>query len=857
VNATAPKATTAEPLTVASFLETLRHPGEVFELRALNFTDDPEGRFASTLSGFFNSVELATAELVKWSTRGTAEAWYVTLNPLGEDLLALAHNRMKPRAKVTAADSDVLRRTRLLIDVDPVRKSGISATAAELALAETTVRAIYDFLTGMGFPEPIRTMSGNGAGLIYAIDLPTDDGGLVARVLKALAARFDTADVKVDISVHNASRITKVLGTVAAKGENMPERPHRMSRFVSGPETLEVVPEAMLVALGGEAPAADFSNNVKEVDPHASAPRGNGHNRFAQFVATPDGVAGYLRDHGADVRAVQGNKIILGRCPVRSDCESLNGSDIAVLVEPGGKIIYKNLHNRGEGLTWADVREKHEPGYKAWVAEVRAEKRAEKVNAGRADLDNVQELEPAPTDAPPAEEGRSNLKRESSLRTDIGNAARFAIQQRHTARYVHPWGKWILWTGKRWKVDDRGRVVRLAKRTALSIYREAADAKSEAKRTALSEWATKSQTRDRLNAMMDLAKSELAVTPDELDAHPMLFNCANGTVDLRTGELHPHRREDYLTKLAGTAYDRTAQAPIFRAFLARIFRTHPALIGYVQRAVGYGATGSVREQVLFFLYGTGANGKTTLLDAVTTALGDYAGKADRELLTGNDKHPSHPTNVADLMGRRLVVCSEGNDGALFDEAKLKDLTGETKLKARYMRQDFFEFVATHKVFKYSNHKPTVRGTDHGFWRRIRLIPFIETISEEEKDTDLPAKLDAELPGIIAWIVEGARLWWTEGLGTSPEVGKATEDYRKEMDRAGAFLEEMCGPGEEETARRLYDVYLKWSEDNGEKPYSQTRFGRYLREHGYESERDSTTGRKKWLKIAIKARPPGE
>lgn len=274
---------------------------------------------------------------------------------------------------------------------------------------------------------------------------------------------------------------------------------------------------------------------------------------------------------------------------------------------------------------------------------------------------------------------------------------------------------------------------------------------------------------------------------------------------------------------------------------------------------GYSATGLTTEQILVFLYGTGANGKTTLLDAIGHAMGDYFAKDDRELLA-HSEGGTHPTNIADLMGKRVVVCSETNAGRRFDEAKLKDLVGETVLKARKMRQDFYQFRATHKLFLYSNHRMVVRGQDHGFWRRMREVPFIETIGDgtdgkpNERDPKLPARLQEEAAGVLAWIVAGAAKWYAEGLGCPPEVTNATNSYRSEMDAIGAFIDESCvtGDGLEATARELYAAYTKWAEDSGERPLSQTRFGTELGNRGMVSGRDSYTGRKTWSGIGLRA-----
>lgn len=443
----------------------------------------------------------------------------------------------------------------------------------------------------------------------------------------------------------------------------------------------------------------------------------------------------------------------------------------------------------------------------------------------------------------------------SDVNTDVGNAALFFTNNRLRARFCDKWGKWLIYDGTRWKIDDRNEIVRLAKQTAIGLIKTAAKEPDDNRRERLLTRAKSLQKRDRLNAMVELSKPELAIVPDELDGNPMLLNVKNGTIDLRSGKLRAHRRDDFITKICNASFDPRAPRPTYTHFLQRIFRTYPALIAFMQKAGGYSITAVTSEQALFFLFGTGGNGKTVLIDSWLNALGDYASKADRDLLTAiTGQQAAHPTNVADLMGRRLVVCSESNEGARFDEAKLKDLVGETQLKARFMRCDFFDFVATHKLFLYSNHKPNVRGTDHGFWRRMRLIPFVETISETERDTGLAAKLEREADGILAWLVEGCLRWQREGLGLPDEVAQATDGYRKEMDSIGAFIDELCvvASKAETSSKNLYGAYQRWCEDAGEQSLSQKRLGLQLAERGFESGRDSYTNRKKWVGIGLKA-----
>jgi hypothetical protein len=289
----------------------------------------------------------------------------------------------------------------------------------------------------------------------------------------------------------------------------------------------------------------------------------------------------------------------------------------------------------------------------------------------------------------PIKDDNAELKSRSKLPTHIGLAALFALQHMGYLRYCYQRGAWLVYDCRRWRWDESGRALAMAKSTALSVYKLAAeaaalaakasetgndtDAKTHAARAdALSALALKAQKRENLTAMMALAQPDLAISPDDLDADPWLLNVENGTIDLRTGKLRAHQPEDYTTKICRAKFDPKATAPVFQKFLDRIFKTYPTLVEYVQRAIGYSATGLTTEQVLFFLYGSGANGKTTLLDAVQHVLGDYTGKADRDLLIASDGSPAHPTNVADLMGKRLTV-APGKPGERNERANGRPL----------------------------------------------------------------------------------------------------------------------------------------------------------------------------------------
>ena len=350
------------------------------------------------------------------------------------------------------------------------------------------------------------------------------------------------------------------------------------------------------------------------------------------------------------------------------------------------------------------------------------------------------------------------------------------------------------------------------------------------------------------------------MTVDELDSNPWLLNAANGTIDLKTGALRAHSRRDLVTKQAPTAFDPDARCPTWLAFLDTVMAGRQDLIEFLRRAVGYSLTGDVSEQVVFFPYGLGANGKTTFAETVTAMLGDYAQKAPRGMLTmraGNSD--GVPNDIARLPGARFVVSNEVEEGRRLAEAQVKDLAGGDTLTARFMRGEFFEFRPTHKLWIYGNHKPVIRGTDEGIWRRMRLIPFEVTIAAAKQDRKLLQKLRAELPGILAWAVQGCLDWQRDGLSAPAEVTEATAAYRAEMDVLADFLSDKCylAPSATVPKAALFVAYQTWCEVNRERPLGKIAFGARLKERGIA---DGTTGREKtraWVGVGLLTTPEGE
>jgi putative DNA primase/helicase len=425
-------------------------------------------------------------------------------------------------------------------------------------------------------------------------------------------------------------------------------------------------------------------------------------------------------------------------------------------------------------------------------------------------------------------------------RTELSNARRFCHGHGDSTRYCGPWSKWLLWDGARWVLDDSHAVEALAKDVSALIWRQIADLAPKVEQQTLKPlvaFAKATGSARGIAAMLSLVRSEpgIPVRPAELDADPWLLNCINGTLNLRTGVLRQHCRDDLITKLCPVEYRPDATAPTWERVVEEWMAGRAALTSFLQRAAGYSLTGDVREHVVLFLYGMGANGKSVFLNTLQTIIGpDYAIKAASELLLS--KHSDHhPTELTDLFGRRFVACIETEDGKRMAESLVKELTGGDRIRARRMREDFWEFTPTHKVWLAANHKPVIRGTDHGIWRRIKMVPFGVQIPVDHQDKALPEKLAAEAPGILAWMVRGCLEWQRDGLGEPPEVEAATSAYRCEMDVLGAFIADCCiiAPTAKASAKAVYCTYKLWAERAGEFVMNQTRFGTALTERGYE------------------------
>jgi putative DNA primase/helicase len=423
--------------------------------------------------------------------------------------------------------------------------------------------------------------------------------------------------------------------------------------------------------------------------------------------------------------------------------------------------------------------------------------------------------------------------------TDDGNARRFAARYGDDLRYVYSRRKYLRYVGPHWVEDDGAHVEAMARQAVRDILTEAHKEEQDDRRRKLSQWALASQSASRIAAMYTLARSDLAVDSACLDADPMLLGVANGVVDLRTGALREASRGDLITRCTGIVYDPHAKASRWSEFIATITAGDVELAEWLQRSVGYTLTGDTREQCVFLLYGLGANGKSVFLNTLRAVLGDYGTVTSADTWMVRERGGAASNDLAALRGTRLVVSSETEDGQRFAEVMVKQVTGGDSLKARFLYGEFFEFRPAFKLWIAANHKPIIRGDDFAIWRRIRLVPFTVTIPTAQQDRALESKLRDELPGILAWAVEGCRAWQRDGLPMPKVVVQATAEYKSEMDHFGEFLTERCvvEPRAQVSAKALFAAYLEWADASGiDRTWTLQKFGRKLAERGITKDR---------------------
>jgi len=448
---------------------------------------------------------------------------------------------------------------------------------------------------------------------------------------------------------------------------------------------------------------------------------------------------------------------------------------------------------------------------------------------------------------------------ESYSQNDAGRAKMFVDAFADRIRYVHTWKTWLVWETDRWRVDHTGAVERLAIELSQRKLAEAAqilglDEANASAREQATRSALKLGNRVIISNFLELARCDRRVILDEaeIDANPWVIGALNGVVNLRSGNLEAYHRDTFITRSLNVNVDPAADCPRWKQFISEIF-DDAAVARFVQKAAGYSLTGLNTEHIFLFLYGIGANGKSTFCEVLQSIFGDYGMRASDSLLrfSANGREPEGP--IAELFGKRLILGAETEEGARMNEKLIKDITGGDTLRGRRLYQHAFSFIPGATLWIYGNHRPEIRGNDDGIWRRVRLVPFSRQFTGRQRDQQLFSKLQAELPGILNWLVEGCLLWRHEGLRPPPAVLEAVRQYRTDEDLLADFLDEHVRTSStgDTTQAELFECYLSWAQRDGIR-YTLTKrnLARKLRERGFTDAR-ATGGVRCWRGVALK------
>lgn len=826
---------------VAQQVAPLLTDGQVVELRVMNV----DGRTNRTDSGYFDNLDALAAAAARYS--GRAPAVYMTLNPVHPALLARAANRMREYAKTTTSDNDILHRIWFKVDCDAVRPSDISSTDAEHEAALTRAKQVADWLGGRGWPLPIFADSGNGAHLLYRTEqLPNNPemASLFSRALQALAMTFDDDEVVVDVTVFNAARIWKVYGTLVCKGDNLPERPHRQALILSVPPTPEPVSVNLVESLAALLPDEEEARSDRR--------------RGGDFD-----LRAWIQEHNLPVRGPMawgkgGSKWVFDICPWNP--QHTNKS--AYLLQlPSGAIAAGCHHNGCAGHTWANLREMYDGVKPDRRTTVQPEQRTPQIN--RQDFDPL------------------------SYRPEDGGVLD-AWSDLYSAqwRFAPGWDTWLQWKTTHWQRDEILRINSLvetlldemntaaqeAMRDALNDLGAMAkddagadDLKAEVSRYKAMVAATK-RTDGRITSIEKMARHRVAVHSREFNVLNAL-NLQNGTLDLDTFALRPHRQSDNFTYVLPYSYDPTAQAPRWHRFLREVLvrplldrdgnptgKLEPddELITLYQELWGYSLTTLTHHQILVFQVGEGGNGKSVAIKVLNGLLGEHlATTLDFAKLGAQGNY-----DIAKIPGKRVLLSTESQKGSRIPEDILKKISDGEPLTANQKYETPFEFVPIGKIWWSMNHLPRITDTTMSIWRRFKIIPFRRSFSEKDgsADINLVDKLMAELPGILNWALLGwERLLntgrFTEAKAVEEEVGA----YRAASNPVRLWLEERCRVRNQEgkpyppttKATDVYDDYLTWCEANGyerDVVVNSREFAHEMRRLGYPSKRTSDSMR---------------
>lgn len=805
-----------------TIIETLFEPSRVIEVRVIRANNDVS-------SGFYTDREKLFRDVAMQDTDPTVMGIYTVLNEINPDILkGRSPRQINSIAKGDATKTEnILRRRWLVLDFDPVKattESNSSSTDTEKAETSERAKRCEEYLNSVGFPEPIRGDSGNGTHRIYRIDLPNDQKSydLIAAFLGKLKEKF-----QIDVTMKDAPRIAKLYGTISRKGINTPERPHRRSRLISVPATVQTVTSDMMrIVIEKETETGRY-----QAGPSTKTP-----------VTIKEGT---ITERHTELKPLVFSMVARknSRPVIHAACQELNRTQFH---PPKGEQELKNEVDKL--IDWAQKKE------------------IEKASA------NTKLMETVLAAAYEGQKGVSNL---------------FLHEFKDEFCYDHSACQWYEYQGHSWKEDLIGKQLRsvttiqelfnqasmmLSMRmseisarigSAEKILKDTAglddddapdigDLKKKLKKAGDQKKAI-AKTIDFLNMLYyrkqivefsATGEGSLGIAGTEWDPDPWLLGCQNGVIDLKTGILRDGKPDDYIRSTCPTVYNKTATCPKFEKFLIEICSEDIPTVQFLQRFLGMGLIGDSRyKQYVLILSGIGRNGKDTLCIAINHTLGNnLSGTVVPEMLMkkGNAKAPgSASSDVIDLRGKRILSASETEGGAGFDMAKVKFLSGggDQKGRAPYGKHEV-QFPSSHVLILQTNNRPVADASDYAFWQRVKCVEFKlsfiddydKTTAKEferKKDPNLGKELETEAPGILNWLIAGCLSFQKVGLNDPTSVKTATTTYRDEVDIIKTFIHDECIEGNTEQCQAglLYNRYRNWAMNLGYKPWSGTRFGR--------------------------------
>ena len=799
-------------------------PDAITELRI--FTK-PRGGYI----GYFDNLKDLSETAEKFSQRPTTTGIYYTPHILPQELLKRAPNKMRPASRgMGTRDKDVIAHKWLLIDIDPKRKSKTPSTDEEHDAALELAQLIGKYLNVQGFSIPAVIDSGNGYHLMYELEGAESSQKaaitkLLKQVLHTLHQKFSNQSAEVDVRVYNPSRIWRVPQTWSRKGtESTPERPWRKSKLACKPQGKTSRELLELIAREFDATQVKPTTTVALVSQLAAA---------ATVVPGPKVLAktkydklktklnAYLSKFfkPCEVQSPQdwstGCKWVLRICPWDSNHTD---SSAAVVLQASGVITARCHHELCEG---------HKRG--AWY---RLQDAIGTVFSRRS--------------------MGATTTRVAGL-TDMGNASLLGRFCKNKALFVDD-SVWFSYDETKWVLGSDRAAYNATKEVTTYWENAAYDEPDESRSKQIRKHMFRTEAFSNKRSMVGLASKldEIACGIERFDTDPYDFNLTSGTLNLKTRELREHNPQDYLTRVSPVEYIPGAKCPLWEEFLSYILPDiqHRKCL---QRFAGHWLTGNVDEQLMLFMGGTGANGKSTLISVLMEIFGDYAIVAPDNLLLAT-RGTEHPTGTADLRGARFVAQVEIDKGKVFNEAVIKKLTGGERLKARRMNQDFFEFPPTHKICVCANHRPIIKGNDEGIWRRIPVLPFEVRIPDKKKDRQLKTKLMQELSGIFNWMLVGLDAQLANGVAVPDSMWQKTREYKQEMDILGLFFEECCKrkDGYWVGQKILYQAYLRWNKELTQRPVNYRMFNRLMRERNFRNKIQSVSGKttRTWQDISL-------